>query len=531
MALSIAAQKLGLWLERYRKTAEEYNQHLQLYPHSIHDQRFYGTLQELLGGEFYVVLFNGFNDNEYLQNNIYKISTQGELLSSESLGSFEGTNYSQAFYVAEENTIYLYMLDGGVQWLVTLNLETQAYSANPTTGYTPTSGETVMVERKFIGDGFSDMYDNGNYINTNLTNIWLTIKQNGINQKGDYRYNSIPYTNDADSFNLIIAAGDNYFGEGSTYSTLKLSKLWMLAAKDCLITEFNISGDVGADSGGETSVYDTVIDRFKVYFKTIYGAGDPAIHHIILVNDSSATDIRREYSSNTNNDDDRIYNLVAPTEIYYFLLAGANGNPLSNESLLSITNDLINLFNSDLETTLTAITNNIGDILTSYDTLLVDFSDSGSLEVSINSNPPVEARSGILIPNNGFALLSQEGIVFSLSKQGEMQPIFPVWGLRCFFFIDNSQLYGIDYDWNVVYMNEPGNYTIIAPLTISNLENEFKLIDVISITGRGNSVYMNIFYLDLVLDYPITAFGSLNINTGVLTILNNNIPPLLLVQQ
>jgi hypothetical protein len=76
-----------------------------------------------------------------------------------------------------------------------------------------------------IDDGGEDMYDGGNYMNTNLTANWDDINEGQVDDEGDLAQASIPYTHtqadkgedDDDEYNNPpmdgqIELGDSYFG-------------------------------------------------------------------------------------------------------------------------------------------------------------------------------------------------------------------------------------------------------------------------------------------------------------------------------
>ena len=76
-----------------------------------------------------------------------------------------------------------------------------------------------------ISDGGNDMYDGGNFLNTN-------------------RATAIPYTDG------VIVDGSSDFGPGSKYFTAKYPGLFVMGAAGVSISTFRISGDNGADGGG-----------------------------------------------------------------------------------------------------------------------------------------------------------------------------------------------------------------------------------------------------------------------------------------
>jgi hypothetical protein len=163
-----------------------------------------------------------------------------------------------------------------------------------------------------IGDGGNDMYDGGNFLNTNLS----------LN---------LPYSD-----NLIVNSAA--LGNGGRYFTRKYDGLWVFGADVSALNYFEITGDLGADSGGamDSAVLSVVRDgiTYRGFVKRVYNAGDPSVNHlIILANNGSAT---HEVSTDTNNDYHRVTSLSGVTRIYYLLYAGTGGAYISNASTLNI---------------------------------------------------------------------------------------------------------------------------------------------------------------------------------------------------
>lgn len=170
-----------------------------------------------------------------------------------------------------------------------------------------------------IFDGGSDMYDTGNFLNTDLAQI-------------------IPYTAGD------LASGDAYFGEASQYFTVKVPGLFALAATNTSINEFNISGNSGTDGQGSvdgTTLATTVNGRdYTIFVKRIYGSGDPSINHIIMV-PSDGTGLTQFFSFDTNDDYHLVSGLSTVNEIYYALVSRDNGGYLADDSVLNIANEFL----------------------------------------------------------------------------------------------------------------------------------------------------------------------------------------------
>ena len=114
-----------------------------------------------------------------------------------------------------------------------------------------------------ISDGGNDMYDGGNFLNTN-------------------RATAIPYTDG------VIVDGSSAFGPGSKYFTAKYPGLFVMGAAGVSISTFRISGDLGADGGGIATAesFTTTVNGqlYTVFLKRVYAASpDPSINHLIMI--------------------------------------------------------------------------------------------------------------------------------------------------------------------------------------------------------------------------------------------------------
>jgi Zn-dependent metalloprotease len=175
------------------------------------------------------------------------------------------------------------------------------------------------VTGTYISDGGSDMYDTGNFLNTNNSN-------------------SIPYSD-----NQVMLSTS--FGQGGKYFTRKYDGLFVLAADIYNLDNFSISGGLGADSYG--SVDGTVLtaqvngNTYKGYVKRVYGTGDPSINHLIITKDNDNT--YHQFSSNTDSDSHTLYGLSQCQRIYYLLYAGTSGSYISDSTTLSIMSQFLSV--------------------------------------------------------------------------------------------------------------------------------------------------------------------------------------------
>lgn len=198
-----------------------------------------------------------------------------------------------------------------------------------------------------INDGGDDMYDGANYLNTNLTNLYDTIKGGEIDNDSELAAASILYThtqaeNEDDDNEYAdppmdgnVENGDSYFGLGSKYFTNMYPGLFMLVADSTSVSEFSITGDLGSDedtiNGGEIA---EVIPGWTLFYKTNYGdSSDPSINHLILV-PGTPTGIIHEFENEegTDNDDHAVIGIDDRNRIVYAVVSTQPGEEVLNES-------------------------------------------------------------------------------------------------------------------------------------------------------------------------------------------------------
>jgi len=202
-----------------------------------------------------------------------------------------------------------------------------------------------------IEDGNNDMFDGGNYINTNLTQLYDNIKEDDVDSQlsipsthtqsysvdysdyydpeSPYEYTYLPEPNDGKILN-----GDAYFGSGSRYFTNMYPGMFVLVASNIHISEFSITGDVGSDGSAtdSTIIYPIKSNNvlYSVFFKTNFDGGDPSINHFIIV--PGKTDgITQLYDNTGSYDDHCIQNIDNVREIYYILVSKGNSDRITNE--------------------------------------------------------------------------------------------------------------------------------------------------------------------------------------------------------
>jgi uncharacterized delta-60 repeat protein len=234
--------------------------------------------------------------------------------------------------------------DGSI--IVTGNI--QGYQNSPINGFARLSSTGVLFESdrliKYkasfgINDGSNDMYDSGNSINTNLTQLFDSIKEDNV----DFLL-SIPNThttaNDDEAFlnidngNLsdyiplkdgVVKSGTDYFGSGSNYFTNMYPGMFVMAATGIDIEEFSITGDLGSD--GSTDLESSEIEingsTYACFMKTNIqtGGNDPTVNHIILVPGTEQGLTHLVNQDGDDYDDDCVQGLTGRNHIYYILFS------------------------------------------------------------------------------------------------------------------------------------------------------------------------------------------------------------------
>lgn len=207
-----------------------------------------------------------------------------------------------------------------------------------------------------INDGFDDMYDDGNYINTNLTQLFDDISGDSVNE-----LLSVPNTHSAavdesefedegspvyePAMDGQVMSGVGYFGENSSYFTNYYPGMYAMVATNIDIEEFSIGGGLGSDSNTENDSTMLVVHEGATY--TVFvkvnreGSGgesgnDPSVNHIIIVPGESEglTQIINEDGDDW--DDHCIRGLTGRKSIAYLVVARETSDYLSYEDAEAI---------------------------------------------------------------------------------------------------------------------------------------------------------------------------------------------------
>lgn len=241
------------------------------------------------------------------------------------------------------------------------------YSNGIISGFTPNRIYYFNDEgTNYIDDGGDDMYDGGNYLNTDLGTII------------PYTHTQMDIANDSNEAKLSdfimdgeIAAGDETnFGIGSSYFTNLYPGLFVMSASNVSITEFYIDGELGADGDGQWEIYTYTPTGYEstytAYIKRLWNTGDPTVNQIFIV-DTDGTGITHTSSSNTDDDIHTITGLGDVTKIHYLLFAKADGGKATNTEITNIINSYLTIVDdktltnvlTDLNANFTDVTDNL----------------------------------------------------------------------------------------------------------------------------------------------------------------------------
>ena len=214
-----------------------------------------------------------------------------------------------------------------------------------------------------ISDGGDDMYDGGNFINTNLTQSWDEIA--GDNAE---RSLSIPNTHTAASnencfrnrdegddgpenpvylpwMDGRVVSGDDYFGEGSSYFTNMYPGMFVMVATNINIEEFSVTGDLGSDDStqNESSVIVTHQGATYTVFLKVNREGDgsntdgdPSVNQLIIVPGDSSGLTQLINEDGDEYDDHCVQGLSGRGSIAYLIVARDVSDYISNEDAEAI---------------------------------------------------------------------------------------------------------------------------------------------------------------------------------------------------
>lgn len=221
----------------------------------------------------------------------------------------------------------------------------------------------------YISDGGDDMYDGGNYINTDLGTIipYTHTQMTAVDPYSEAQISDFIMDGE------IISGDGTNFGVGSSYFTNLYPGLFVMSASDVDITEFFIDGGLGADGSGEWEIYTYTPTGYEstytAYIKRLWANGDPTVNQVFIV-DTDGTGITHTSSSDTDDDIHTITGLGDVTKLHYLLFAKADGAKVTNTEIENIINSYLTIVDdktltnvlTDLNANYTDVTNNLPTI-------------------------------------------------------------------------------------------------------------------------------------------------------------------------
>lgn len=166
------------------------------------------------------------------------------------------------------------------------------------------------VNANYINDGGGDMYDGGNYINTNLGTL-LNYSENTIVS------------------NAAFGAGGQYFTRvigAQGFSTVAPTIFYWVADLDG-VSSLSITGNNGADGFGVQDLNTFTVTAngitYNCFLKRVHSTTDPSINQLFMIpQPNSAT---QSMGASTQDNLHTISDLTGVTRMYYMLYAGNAG--------------------------------------------------------------------------------------------------------------------------------------------------------------------------------------------------------------
>ncbi len=179
-----------------------------------------------------------------------------------------------------------------------------------------------------ISDGCSDMYDGGNYINTNLGSA-ISYSDNAITPSASYGTGGQYFT--------------RYLGPGGCQTGPATLFFW--AADINGLSTMSITGNNGADGFGTQDTHSFTVTAngitYTAFLKRVYNATDPSINQLFLIPQPNSAS--QSIDVTTDNSLQSITGLTGVTRVYYMLYAGASGAFINNTQAESIAQNFVNI--------------------------------------------------------------------------------------------------------------------------------------------------------------------------------------------
>jgi uncharacterized delta-60 repeat protein len=206
-----------------------------------------------------------------------------------------------------------------------------------------------------INDGYDDMYDDANFINTNLTQLFEDISGNDVEE-----LLSVPNTHSAavdeneleddgvpvyePAMDGQVMSGEGYFGDDSSYFTNYYPGMYAMVATNISIEEFSIVGDLGSGSSTENDSTMLVVNEGATY--TVFvkvsreGSGgesnSPSVNHMIIVPGESDGLTQVINEDGDDYDDHCIRGLTGRKSIAYLVVSRQTSDYISYEDAEAI---------------------------------------------------------------------------------------------------------------------------------------------------------------------------------------------------
>lgn len=226
-------------------------------------------------------------------------------------------------------------LSGTVPATSTLSSVLAAINANQATltSSIPTPYGYVMdgpggVNANYISDGGSDMYDAGNYINTNLGTM-------------------LNYSDNSVVANAAFGAGGQYFTRvigAQGYSTAAPTIFYWVADLNG-VSSVSITGNNGADGSGTQDLNTFTVTAngitYNCFLKRVHSAWDPSINQLFMIPQPNSAS--QNMGGSTDDNLHTISGLTGVTRMYYMLYAGNAGAIISVPQATTIAQTFANI--------------------------------------------------------------------------------------------------------------------------------------------------------------------------------------------
>ncbi len=334
--------------------------------------------------------------------------------------------------------------DDGVLILETLDpysLETEVFNL-------------TMADSTFISDGGHDMFDDGNYLNTNLSDNPIAYTHSTQSFLGFLDYPEFVGSSDG-----VIVNDSVWFGDGSEYFTNMYRGIFVLAASNITISSFFVGGELGADSDGSvTSDENTIIVsgiEFRIFWKQVYGTDDPSVNHLIMV-PLTADNYNHTISSDTNDDTDVLDGLSETKNIYYLLFAARDedagqGYLLSSDDIANVATAFLNIVVRN--------SNEDGSVILSD--LLVDLNASRASVVAEIPHVYSFVDSSVLITSFNHCLAYHDSGLYVINSE-------------------DSNLHVIGFDGKIRTIGNPDSMPFFAIIGMTFVRDTLYMVDFIT---------------------------------------------------